>query len=281
MRALAAGLGAAEVERLELEPLALVDQVLGVLGPAQRLAGRRVGDGPADRLLQGLDHLLVLVGDPRVLAGLGVLQLLLEGLALVLAEAHPAAEPLGVDDDPLDAGGDLERVVLDVLAGPAEDRVQQLLLGGQLALALGRDLADQDVARLDVGADADDAVLVEVAQRLLRDVGDVAGELLAPELGLADLDLELLDVDRGVDVVLHQLLADDDRVLEVVAVPGHERDQDVAAQGQLALVGGGAVGQDVALLDLLADLRRSASGSGRSARSGRRTCAACRCGCGR
>ena len=87
-----------------------------------------------------------------------------------------------------------------------------------------------------------------------RDVGDVAGELLAAQLGLADLDLELLDVDRGVDVVLHQLLADDDRVLEVVAVPGHERDQDVAAQGQLALVGRGAVGQDVALLDLLADL---------------------------
>ena len=53
---------------------------------------------------------------------------------------------------------------------------------------------------------------------------------------------------------LHQLLADDDRVLEVVAVPGHERDQDVAAQGQLALVGGGAVGEDLALLDLLADL---------------------------
>ena len=64
------------------------------------------------------------------------------------------------------------------------------------------------------------------------------------QLGLADLDLELLDVDRGVDVVLHQLLADDDRVLEVVAVPGHERDQHVAAQRQLALVGRGAVGED-------------------------------------
>ena len=63
--------------------------------------------------------------------------------------------------------GHFERVVLHVLAGPAEDRVQQLLFGRQLALALGRDLADQDVARLDVGADADDAVLVEVAQRLL------------------------------------------------------------------------------------------------------------------
>src|SRR4051794_7268932 len=32
-----------------------------------------------------------------------------------------------------------------------------------------------------------------------------------------DLDLELLDVDRGVGILLHQLLADDDGVLEVVA----------------------------------------------------------------
>ena len=42
-------------------------------------------------------------------------------------------------------------------------------------------------------------------QRLGRDVGDVAGELLLAQLRLADLDLELLDVDRGVGVVLHQL----------------------------------------------------------------------------
>ena len=61
------------------------------------------------------------------------------------------------------AGGHLQRVVLHVLAGPAEDGVQQLLLGRQLGLALGRDLADQDVARADPRADADDAVLVEVA----------------------------------------------------------------------------------------------------------------------
>ena len=33
----------------------------------------------------------------------------------------------------------------------------------------------------------------------------------------------------------------------------HEADQHVAAQGQLALVGGGAVGDDLALFDLVAD----------------------------
>ena len=83
----------------------------------------------------------------------------------------------------------------------------------------------------DARADADDAVLVEVAQGLLGDVGDVAGELLAPELGLADLDLVFLDVDGGEGVVLDQPLGDEDGVLEVVAVEGHERDQHVRGPG--------------------------------------------------
>ena len=47
-------------------------------------------------------------------------------------------------------------------------------------------------------------------------------------------------------VVAHQALGQDDGVLEVVALPRHEGDEQVLAQGQLALVGGGAVGQHVA-----------------------------------
>jgi len=53
---------------------------------------------------------------------------------------------------------------------------------------------------LDVGADADHAVLVEVAQGRLGEAGDVARDLLGTELGLARLLLELLDVDRGLGV---------------------------------------------------------------------------------
>jgi hypothetical protein len=84
-------------------------------------------------------------------------------------------------------------------------------------------------------------------QRLLADVRDVAGDLLRPELGVAGHHLELLDVDRGEDVVLHDPLGEQDRVLEVVAVPRHERDEHVAAERQLAELGRGTVGDDVAL----------------------------------
>ena len=96
-----------------------------------------------------------------------------------------AAEHADVDDLAPLAVGQAQAGVLHLAGLLAEDRAQQPLLGGELGLALGRDLADQDVARLDLGADVDDAVLVEVLERLLADVGDVAGDLLGPELGVA------------------------------------------------------------------------------------------------
>src|SRR5262249_28337809 len=102
---------------------------------------------------------------------------------------------LGVDDDALDARRHLQAVVLHVLAGPAEDRVQELLFRRQLAARLGRDLADQDVAGPDERADLHDAMLVEVAQGLGRDGGDVALALLLAEVGLWGFYFELLDGD--------------------------------------------------------------------------------------
>ena len=60
---------------------------------------------------------------------------------------------------------------------------------------------------LHLGADAHDARLVEVLEGLLADVRDVARDLFLAELGVAGDALELLDVDRGEDVVLDQALA--------------------------------------------------------------------------
>ena len=146
----------------------------------------------------------------------------------------------------------LQRGVAHLARLLAEDRAEQALLRGQLGLALGRDLADQDVAGDDVGADADDAALVEVGEDLLGDVRDVPGDLLGAELGVAGVDLVLLDVDRGEDVVLHQALDEDDRVLVVVALPRHERHEQVLAERHLAVVGARTVGDDLAGLDPVA-----------------------------
>ena len=50
----------------------------------------------------------------------------------------------------------------------------------------------------------------------------------------------------------HHPLGDEDRVLEVVAVPGHERDAHVLAEGQFTHVRGRAVREDVLRGDLIA-----------------------------
>jgi hypothetical protein len=47
---------------------------------------------------------------------------------------------------------------------------------------------------------------------------------LGAQLGVAGGDLVFLDMDRGEDVVACDPLGDQDRVLVVVAVPGHEGD---------------------------------------------------------
>ena len=149
-----------------------------------------------------------------------------------------------------------QRSVANVRSLFAEDGAEELFLRRHRAFALRRDLAAQDVARLDLGADVDDAGLVEVAQRFLADVRDVAGDVLRPELGVAGHDLELFDVDRGEDVVLHDPLGDQDRVLIIVPVPRHERDEHVPAERELAELGRRTVGDDLAGLDRVTDLHQ-------------------------
>src|SRR5690606_14693074 len=94
-----------------------------------------------------------------------------------------------------------------------EDRAEQLFFGRHRRFTLGGDLAGENVAGTDFGADIDDARLVEVAQRLLADVRNVAGDVLRTKARVARGDLEFLDVDRGEDVILHDTLGDEDRVL--------------------------------------------------------------------
>ena len=165
-----------------------------------------------------------------------------------------ATELADLDDLAALAVRQAERAVLHLARLLAEDRPQEALLGGQLGLALRRDLADQDVAGADLGADVDDALLVEVLEGLLADVGDVAGDLFGPELRVARLDLVLLDVDAGEQVVLDEAVADDDRVLVVAALPAHERHEDVAAEGELAHLGRARVGDRLPGEDARADV---------------------------
>ena len=226
--------------------------MIGALGDLLRAAGGRLADqellDPVEGV--GLDDAQLVVEVEAV-----ALQLVVDDLLGALV-AHDAftGEDLHVDDRAVGALVDAKRRVLHVGSLLAEDRAEQLLFRRQRRLALRRDLAHERIARVHFRADVDDARLVETSQLVLRQVRDVAGDFLGAELGVARHDHQLLDVDRGVAVFGDHALADEDRVFEVVAVPRHERDQHVLAEGQLADVGGGTVGDDVFGLDHIAAL---------------------------
>ena len=175
-----------------------------------------------------------------------------DGLVTLVLFRALAAEDLHVDDGALDARRAVERSVANVAGLFAEDRAQQLFFRRQRGFALRRHLADEDVAGLDGGADADHAAFVEVAQEALVDVGNVARDFFGTELGVARFDFVLLDVNRGVVILFDQLFADEDGVFEVVPAPGKEGDQHVAAKREFAAIRARAVGQHLPLLHAVA-----------------------------
>ncbi|MNK72514.1 hypothetical protein D3C87_919930 [compost metagenome] len=230
--------------------------------PVSLLQAVQVGVGDAVALLQAgttVDHL---AHDLRTQTGVDgrfqdaelVVEVLLDALDLVFLDLARtlvlldavAGEDLHVDDGAVHARRHAQRAVLHVRRLLAEDRTQQLLFRGQLAFALRGDLADHDVAGAHFGADVHHAALVQAVQGLLGDVRDVGGDFLRPQLGVAGNAGQLFDVDRGVTILFHHALGEQDGVFEVVAVPRHEGDQHVLAQGQFTDVGGRTIGQHVA-----------------------------------
>ena len=81
-----------------------------------------------------------------------------------------AGENLHIDDCAFDARRAVERSVANISGFFAEDRAEQLLFRRQRGFTLRRDLADQDVARFDYGANADDAAFIQVPKEGLADV---------------------------------------------------------------------------------------------------------------
>src|SRR5690606_33585936 len=123
------------------------------------------------------------------------------------------------DDAAAFAGLKPQARVLYILGLLAEDRAQQALFRRELGFALRRYLADQDVAAAHLGADPDDAVLVEIAELHLGNVRDIRGSHLGPEFGVADRRVELFNVNGRELALLHQALGDADGVFVVGAGP--------------------------------------------------------------
>ena len=161
-------------------------------------------------------------------------------------------EHFDVHDDAAFAVRNAEGGISDLSRLFAENGAQQSFFGRKLRFALGGNFADENIAALHFRADAHDAFLVEIFQRVVAHVGNIARDLFLPEFGIPCLRFVFLDVNGGEHVVLDELFGKQDGVLVVVALPLHIADEDIFAERELAVIGGRTVGDDLALRHAIA-----------------------------
>ena len=91
-----------------------------------------------------------------------------------------------------------------------------------------------------------------VIDGVITDIGKVAGDFFRTLLGLTCFRLLRLDMNRSINIFLDQLFVEQDSVFVVIAFPGHETDQRIAAQTDFTHFRAGTIGEEVTLLNLLA-----------------------------
>src|SRR5205823_310827 len=129
---------------------------------------------------------------------------------------------------------------------------QQLLFSRQFRLTLGSNLANENILWPNFRTNIDDAALIQVAQTLFTHVRNVTRDLFRTELGIASLNLVLLNMDRGKVVFLHDTLTDQDSIFVVATFPAHEGHQNVLPKGQFAVLRRGAIGNHLTGIHIVA-----------------------------
>src|SRR5699024_4352413 len=87
-------------------------------------------------------------------------------------------EDLDIHNDAVLAMRNAQRGIAHFTSLLAEDCTEQPFFGGELGFTLRGNLADKDIAGLDLCANPDDATLVKILERVVADVRNVAGNLL-------------------------------------------------------------------------------------------------------
>src|SRR5690606_7809599 len=164
----------------------------------------------------------------------------------VLVDAVAVEHP-HLNDRTSDTRRKTQRRVTHVRRLFTEDGAQKLFFRRHRAFTLRRDLADENVAGVHFRTDIDDTGFVEILERFLTHIRDIARDLFRPELRVTRHHFELFDVDGGEHVIANDALGDEDGVFEVVAVPRHERDEHVSAKREIAEFGRGTIRDDIAL----------------------------------
>src|SRR5690606_18074043 len=237
------------ISQTDVEPLPaiqIVQVVSGQLGALGQLAWTTV-DGFADQELQGTVKGVVFNDLQLVVQVLAVATqfIINDGLGTLVTLDTFTGKDLNVDHRTDHARRHAQGGVFNVRGFFTKNGAQQLFFRSQLSFTLGCHFTDQHVVGTYFGADVHNAGIVQTVQLNFGQVADIAGDILRSQLRVTGNNRQLFDVNRSVAIISHDLLGDQNRVLEVVAVPGHKGDQHVLTQRQFAQVSRCAVSQHV------------------------------------
>ena len=163
-----------------------------------------------------------------------------------------AGEFLNLNNNSVFAVGNTQGGVPDFPCLFAEDCAKKSFLRGELGFALGGNLSDEDIAGVNLCADADNTSFVKILERV-ADIRNIVGDFFGTELRVTGFKLIFFNVDRCVHIISYKFFVDENCVLIVVALPGHKADEGVLAEAELAVVGCGAVGNNLTFFNHVAD----------------------------
>ena len=177
--------------------------------------------------------------------------------ALILVDAA-AGEDAHINNSASNARRQLQRCVTHIGSLFTEDRTQQLFFRRHRAFALWRHLAHQNIARIHLGTDIDNAGFVQIAQRFFAHIRNIAGDFFLAKLRVARHHLKFFDMDRGEHIITRDAFADQDRIFEVIAIPRHEGAKHIAPERQFAKLSRRTIGDDIAHLHHITHLHQRA-----------------------
>src|SRR3989344_4295821 len=151
-----------------------------------------------------------------------------------------------------------KRGVFHIFRLITENGTEEPLFGRELGFAFRRHLANQDVARTDFCTDADHALFVEVLETHFAHIRNVVRRDLRTKLRIAHSAIKVFYVNRREFRVLHESLRHNNGVFVVSARPAHESDTDVLSERHLSAIARRGVGDNVSLLQLIANTNRGA-----------------------
>ena len=97
--------------------------------------------------------------------------------------------------------GNTKRGISDFFCFLTEDCSEESFFGCELGFALGRDLTDKNVARVNLCADADNSALVKVFESVVADIRDISCDFFRSELCVSCFNVMILNMNRGVDIL--------------------------------------------------------------------------------